>query len=179
MTIRTRPRNDWSRSLTFTPALLPQPPPQLYSLNQSRHLPSKYMFAPHVDVPQLYYRQDPRVAHKFNCTCRLRCNLSVKNSLQPAARKHVTCEHGIPSSAHSIPVYPFPVMEDESHSDSKALLNLLKLARTKGRTTTKQHVTTHLREEHSSSPFEPIAVDWISLSYRTKILWEPSKWSKL
>jgi hypothetical protein len=102
------PGNYWSRPLTFTTTRLPQLPSQLYSLNQPCHLPSKYMFVPHANIPQLHYRQDPRLAYKLNRTCRLRSNLSENNGLQPAARKHANCEQGLPTPARNIPASSLP-----------------------------------------------------------------------
>jgi hypothetical protein len=44
------PGNTWSRHLNFVTTLLPEPPPQLYSLNEPRNLP----FVPRADSPQLH-----------------------------------------------------------------------------------------------------------------------------
>jgi hypothetical protein len=113
------PGNAWSRPLNFAPTQLSKPHPQHYSLNQPRHLPSNYMFVPPEEIPQLHYRQDPRLAHKLNCASSSRSNLTVNNSLQPAARETVNCETGIFSPAQNIPASPPPPETGvESHSDS-------------------------------------------------------------
>jgi hypothetical protein len=112
-----RPGNAWRRPLNFATTQLPQPPPQLYSLNQQRDLPSKYMFVPHAEIPQLHYRQDPRLAHKLNWTCSLCSNLSVNNSLQPAARETVNYETGISSPAQNVSASPpFIPRQGTSHT---------------------------------------------------------------
>jgi hypothetical protein len=98
------PGKAWKSPLKFSTTKLPRSPPQLYSLNQPRDLPSKYMFVPHVEILQLHYRQDPRLAHKLNCTCNLRSNLSVNNSLQPAVREPANCETGIYLPTQNTPV---------------------------------------------------------------------------
>jgi hypothetical protein len=43
------PGKAWSRPLNFITTQLRSPPPQL-QLNQSRDLPSKYMFVPHAEI---------------------------------------------------------------------------------------------------------------------------------
>jgi hypothetical protein len=151
------PGNAWSRPLNFAITQLPQPPSQLYRFTSPRDLPSKYTFMPHAEVPKLHYRQDPRLAHKLNCTCSLSSNLSVHSRFQTATRKPVSCETGIHSPAQNIPASrPRPSTMDESHSDSsvapKSRRSVPKLARTKEHRATEQHDTTHLREEHGSNP---------------------------
>jgi hypothetical protein len=81
-------RNAWGSPLNFATTQLPQPP-QHYSLTQPRDIPSTYTFVSRAKVPQLHYRQHPRLDHKVSSTCSLQSNLSVKNSFQPAARKLV------------------------------------------------------------------------------------------
>jgi hypothetical protein len=154
----TSPGNAWSRPLNFTATQLPRPPPtQPYSSNQPRDLPSNYMFAPHAEIPQLHYRQDPRLAHKLNCTCSFRSNISVNNSFQPAARETVNCKTGKSSPAQKTPASPLPpATGDESLSDSsvapKSRRPVPNLTITKGQRTAQQYDTTHPRKEHSSNP---------------------------
>jgi hypothetical protein len=97
------------------------------------------------EIPQLYYRQDPRLAHKLNCTCSLLSNISVNNSFQPAATEPVNSETGISSPAHNIPTSPPPpATGDEPNSLRSAqswpeqrdtLLTRNKAQHTRGRNT--------------------------------------------
>jgi hypothetical protein len=102
--------NTWNTTLNFTTTQLPPPspphPPPL--LHQQRDLPSNYMYVPHTEIPQSYYIEDPRLAHKLNCVCRFGYNLLANNSLQPAATEPVKCETGTSSPAQNIPVSPPP-----------------------------------------------------------------------
>jgi hypothetical protein len=133
----------------------PPPPPHPPRLNQPRDFPSNYMYVPHTDIPQSYYRQDPRLARKLNCTCSLHPDLFVNNSLQPAATEPVNCKNGTSSPAQNIPASPPPpVTGAEPNSESSVATNsrqsVPKL--TKGHTTTQKQDTIHPREEHSSNP---------------------------
>jgi hypothetical protein len=56
------------------------------------------MLVPQTDIPQFHSREDQRLALKSNCTYGFCSNLSVNNSIQPAARNPVDCETGIPAS---------------------------------------------------------------------------------
>jgi hypothetical protein len=76
------------------------------------------MFVPPEEIPQLLYRQDPRLAHKLNCICGLCFNLSVNNNLQPAARQTVNRETGISSPAQNIPASPFLPRQETSRNQS-------------------------------------------------------------
>jgi hypothetical protein len=110
------PGNASSGPLNFAITQLSQPPSQLYSSNQPRDLPSKYMFVPDANIPQLHYRQDPRLAHELKCTCSLHPNLTVNNNFQPAATEPLNCETGVPSFAQNIPASHSPPLQGTSHT---------------------------------------------------------------
>ena len=148
------PGNAWSRPLNFSTSQLPQPPPPTPRLNQPRNLLSNHIFVPHMEIPQFYYRQDPRLSHKLSCTCNSHPNPTVNNNVQPAAKEPVTSETGISPPEQNIPASPPPPgAGDEPNSDSSVAPNSRhsapKLSRTKGQTHTQQQDTTHPREEHS------------------------------